>query len=175
MWACNSFPLPSPTIPCTINLYSFEIDRWTSHIYWTLYFLCFPIYHFRLTSSLEHLNSIFWNWNLLHFQMWITWVRILCNLIPILRQKKSNLSFKTKYCLWKTRRAPPSQLIININNPKINEKKNTHTHIKKDLYRVIFTLDVCVSCTQSLNTLENSKVDWKADELVFPELVFLKA
>jgi hypothetical protein len=53
-------------------------------------------------------------------------------------------------------------------------RKKTHTLIKKNIFGVIFTLDVCVSCTQSLNMLENSKVEWKADELVFPELVFLK-
>jgi hypothetical protein len=49
---------PSPAIPCTINLYSFEIDIYEQTTSIEPY-ICFPIYDFRLTLSLELSCSFF--------------------------------------------------------------------------------------------------------------------
>jgi len=52
-------PLPSLTILCTINLYSFELDRWTNYILLNPIKFASHIYHFRLTLSLEPSHSFF--------------------------------------------------------------------------------------------------------------------
>jgi hypothetical protein len=122
----SPFP-PSPQFHAQwIFIFSRLIDEQTTSIE---PYICFPIYHFRLTLSLEHSHSFFLKLKCITFSNVDYFGRSFVQFNSKFEAKTLTWVLKPNivYRGWEGHR-PPSWLIINIDNPKTNEKKNTHAH-----------------------------------------------